>query len=306
MYSTKIDQIKKIFCDIQQEVFTPAESGTHHVVFLSKNYVIRFRENKPKLLKRESEFLKYLNNSLIIPRVLWMDEVDGTMAMVENRLPGEPLDSVWKKMNANQKESVINGMMEFITYMRNQLNNKVYSVATGEEYDSFSEYIIKDSKTKFSAIVKNKYARPLAEEIKNILYDSNKLNIFNNKQNTLVHGDLIMHNILVESGRITGIIDWELALWGDQDYDLARILYYEECAKVYEEDGIDVVQEREYMTRLKNTTATLFIKNQNIFNKKYDVFRAFFYLRALAWAATSDNPNKNVNELTKSWTKKKG
>lgn len=304
MYSKKIDQIKKEFGNIQREIFKPAESGTHHKVFLSKNYVIRFREDKSNILTREGEFLKSQKHPFI-PKVLWLGEVSGTIAMVENRLLGEPLDKAWKKMNVGIKKSIVSGMIEFITYMRSQSYARVYSVNTGKEYNSFREYIIRDSKTKFSAVEKNKHAYPLLEEIKNILSDQNKLNAFNDGRNTLVHGDLIMHNVLVESERITGVLDWELAFWGDSDYDLARILYYEECAKVYEEEGVDTIQERDYMTCLKNTIARSFIKNKDVFNKKYDIFRAFFYLRALSWAVASGSPEKNINELTQNWTKKR-
>ncbi len=303
MYSTRIDQIKKKFGDIQREVFDPAESGTHHKVFLSKHYVIRFRKDKPNLLMREGEFLKSRNHPLI-PKVLWMGGINGSSAMIENRLPGESLDKAWKKMNEDKKESAISGMIEFITYMRSQSHRRVYSVNTGKEYNSFREYIVQDSKTKFSAVGKNEHARPLLEKIKNVLSDPNKLNALNDGQNALVHGDLIMHNILVRGGRITGVLDWELALWGDPDYDLARMLYYEECAKVYEGEGVDTAQERDYMTCLKNAVVHSFMKNQNVFNKKYDILRAFFYVRALYWAATSDNPRKNIDELTQNWEKK--
>ena len=102
MHSAIVDQIKKEFGNIQQEVFTPAESGTHHKVFLSKNYVIRFREDASNILTREGEFLKRQNHP-VIPKVLWMGEISGMVAMVEHRLLGEPLDQAWKKMNIGRK-----------------------------------------------------------------------------------------------------------------------------------------------------------------------------------------------------------
>ncbi len=39
--------------------------------------------------------------------------------------------------------------------------------------------------------------------------------------------------------KLTGVLDWELALWGDSDYDLFRLFYYQECAKAYQEQGVD-------------------------------------------------------------------
>jgi hygromycin-B 4-O-kinase len=42
----------------------------------------------------------------------------------------------------------------------------------------------------------------------------------------LVHGDFGSNNVLVADGRITGLIDWSEAMWGDPLYDLANILFW--------------------------------------------------------------------------------
>ena len=42
----------------------------------------------------------------------------------------------------------------------------------------------------------------------------------------LVHGDFGSNNVLTEGGRITGVIDWSEALFGDPLYDVANILFW--------------------------------------------------------------------------------
>jgi len=42
----------------------------------------------------------------------------------------------------------------------------------------------------------------------------------------IVHGDLSPGNVLVEDGRISGIVDWDAAGCGDRAFDLAKVLYY--------------------------------------------------------------------------------
>jgi len=44
----------------------------------------------------------------------------------------------------------------------------------------------------------------------------------------LIHGDLGSFNLIAERGRIAGIIDWSLAMYGDHLYDIANFLFWNE------------------------------------------------------------------------------
>ncbi|OWJ64154.1 hypothetical protein BWR60_26215 [Inquilinus limosus] len=46
------------------------------------------------------------------------------------------------------------------------------------------------------------------------------------EERRLVHGDFGSNNVLAEGGRITGVIDWSEALFGDPLYDVANILFW--------------------------------------------------------------------------------
>ena len=43
----------------------------------------------------------------------------------------------------------------------------------------------------------------------------------------LVHGDLLNRNVLVADGRVTAVVDWGCAMYGDFLYDLAWLLYWQ-------------------------------------------------------------------------------
>ena len=302
MYSAKIAQIKSQFGDIANENFVLANNGTHHEVFLSNRYVIRFRKSRSDILRRESDFLKKLNHPLI-PKILWMGSVGDSTAMVENRLPGTPLNEKWNKMSNPQKEGLVNDMVEFMRYMRNQSGDEIYSVSTGNTYSSFLEYVEELSGEQLKALHGIDSSRKITNEIQAIIEDSNLKKLFDGQLGiSLVHGDLIMHNTLSENGRLTGILDWELALFGDPDYDLARLIYYEECARVYEEGGIDLPQETGYMAKLNKVVINSgLVENIDIFMKKAGFLRALFYLKALYWTLSSDNQEQNIEELIKNW-----
>jgi hygromycin-B 4-O-kinase len=44
----------------------------------------------------------------------------------------------------------------------------------------------------------------------------------------LIHGDLGSYNLIAEHQRITGIIDWSLAMYGDHLYDIANFMFWNE------------------------------------------------------------------------------
>ncbi|TAN58170.1 hypothetical protein EPN15_01900, partial [Patescibacteria group bacterium] len=120
-------------------------------------------------------------------------------------------------------------------------------------------------------------------------------------------GDLIVHNILTDGKNLTGVLDWELALFGDSDHDLFRLFYYQECAKAYQEQGNDEAFEADYMDKLiAEILKSNIIKNNKLFQKKYQFVRATFFLNALYWAVNSSAPKKNINELIMWWNKKRG
>ena len=53
----------------------------------------------------------------------------------------------------------------------------------------------------------------------------------------LVHGDFGSNNVLVEAGRITGLIDWSEAMIGDPLYDVANILFWRPWLDSVEQQG---------------------------------------------------------------------
>lgn len=300
-------KIKKQLPFLRKERFEAALSGTHHTVFFSKNYVIRLRYNKSESLLRESKFLKKLNY-LLIPKALYTGKVGTAIFMVENRLSGKGLDLVWKSLPESSKRSITEQIVEFMKYLRGQKRKYFYSVSTGKKYNYFLDYLTDSIDDKITAIKKYEKARKLLEVILAIIKNDRMKNLLQNKSKvTLVHGDLIIHNLLTDGKNLTGVLDWELALFGDPDYDLFRLFYYQECAKAYQEQGIDETFEADFMDRLiAIILKSNLIKNRRLFQEKYRFVRAIFYLNALYWAANSDNQEKNFNEIINLWNKKGG
>lgn len=306
-YLLRIKKIKKKFTIPIEENFTVAPSGTNYKVFLSDNYVIRFRDDNPKLLLREVNFLKQLNHQLI-PKVLWSGKIDELFFMVEDRLPGQTVDLIWKSLSLSNKKDIVKQVIQFLKYQRTITKDNIYSVKTGKKYKDFLDYLTDGIKQKITDIKKFKQADKILLDLSLIINNPEIKNLFTTKiKITLIHGDLIIHNLLTDNKNLTGVLDWELALFGDPDYDLFRLFYYQECAKAYQEQGVDETFEADYMSKLiTSILKSNLIGDRKLFKKKYQFVYAIFYLNALHWAVNSNNPQKNIYELIAQWGKKNG
>ena len=294
-YLPRIKKIKKQFSIPKEENFIAAPSGTNYKVFLSNNYVFRFRDDNPKLLLREVNFLKQFNHKLI-PKVLWFGEINQSSFMIENRLPGQTLDLIWKNLSASNKKNIIEQVVKFLQYQRTITKDNVYSVKTGKKYKRFLDYLTNGVKQKVVNIKKFQQTNKILKDLLSIIKKTEVKKLFFYREKiTLVHGDLIIHNLLTDGRNLTGILDWELALFGDPDYDLLRLFYYQECAKAYQEQGIDETFEADYMDKLiAAILKSNLIKDKKVFYKKYQFVRAIFFLNALYWAVNSDNSKKTL------------
>ena len=228
--------------------------------------------------------------------------------MIENRLPGQTLDLIWKNLSASNKKNIIEQVVKFLQYQRTITKDNVYSVKTGKKYKRFLDYLTNGVKQKVVNIKKFQQTNKILKDLLSIIKKTEVKKLFFYREKiTLVHGDLIIHNLLTDGRNLTGILDWELALFGDPDYDLLRLFYYQECAKAYQEQGIDETFEADYMDKLiAAILKSNLIKDKKVFYKKYQFVRAIFFLNALYWAVNSDNSKKNINELTVQWNKKRG
>lgn len=65
-YFNRLKKIKTLMTKFNKENFLPVSSGTRFKVFISDNYVVRFRDDEPELLRREANLLQKLNGNLFL------------------------------------------------------------------------------------------------------------------------------------------------------------------------------------------------------------------------------------------------
>ena len=295
----RITLLKEKLSFLKGEDFEPARSGTHYKVFLSDGYVLRFRDDDPELLFREVELLKELEHPLI-PKVLWSGKIGDSPVMVENRLPGANLDLVWKDLTDDHKDNVTGQIVCFLSYLRSQTRGHMYSVKTGKKYENFSDLLTDGKEEKIEKIKEFKVAREGLKKLLSVIDNRELIKLCSDpKEVTVVHGDLINHNLILEGNNLSGVIDWELALYGDPDLDLCRLFYYHECAQDYLEKGTDDSFEANFTDKLleKIKRSELIKDSSDTFKKKYEFIRAAFLFDALFRATKSKDSKKNTREI---------
>lgn len=64
------------------------------------------------------------------------------------------------------------------------------------------------------------------------------------EERALIHNDFQFENILAEGQRVTGVIDWANALYGDPLYDVARWIWWSAQPGWWYDDSCDLMQSR--------------------------------------------------------------
>jgi len=299
-----LKKISTIHPLLSRENFCRAKSGTVHEVYLSEKYAVRIRKNNPDILIRESYLLKSIKHSLI-PSVLYEGSINDIYFAVENRLPGVTIDSIWKDLAMPAKKAIISDIISFLKYLRSQKGRLINSVKTGRKYQNFYEYLTDDIDNISKRIYEHEDARDMLHQLLDIIKKDNSVSYFNDSEITLVHGDLVFHNLLTDGENLTGVLDWELSFYGDPDYDIFRLMNFKHSAKIYLDQGCDDDFEFDYLDQLLDNIfhSSVISTKENRFKEKYKIAMASYYLNALAWAVSSNNAQENVVDVASQWQK---
>ncbi|KAI1362411.1 kinase-like domain-containing protein [Xylaria arbuscula] len=131
-------------------------------------------------------------------------------------VPGERLDKVWCSMSAEEKSSIALQLRGIIDQIRALEPPPDLVGGCGRTnfrhlraYDfSESQYSFKDEAGFNEWLINDLFERTpmlIREALRSCMRTDHRI--------VLTHGDLAQHNILVQNGKITGLIDWEFAGW---------------------------------------------------------------------------------------------
>ena len=188
-----------------------AEPGKHPVVLkffltLSKTNIVDvdldLAENiTDRLLSLGYPVPKHIHSGVIADGLYW----------VQQELPGEPL---WKNPTVEQMQKILS----LLLLQKNQ------AVSEKQNYSLLIKDTVFGKRLGSSRSIRN-YSSEIRGFLDKLMLSVKDLEGLALPKSDIVHGDFSYHQVMIDDGKITGIIDWQEAGCGDWFVDLARLIY---------------------------------------------------------------------------------
>ena len=195
------------------------------------DYVLRFG-NEGESYEKDRIASKYSSNNLPIPTITETGTALGLYFAISERASGTMID----ELEQNEMDKMISTILE----MLNAIREANISATTGYghwdkneagQYSSWQKFLLAvgtdDPKSKIHGWRASLESSPQG----NKLFDqiTHKLKILAEKcyaGRHLIHTDLLHFNVLAENNKISAVIDWGNAMYGDFLYDLANFTFW--------------------------------------------------------------------------------
>ena len=205
----------------------PLKGGQVNQVYsIDDEFVLRIgsREDAFQRLIGEAELIQGLPREIPVPEIYAYGEMDGIIYQIQKFMPGEKLYRVWRDLLPGVQENIAAELATYLKILHGRTAQHFgYICAETPSYDSWSDYLEDRFKHTLEEIDAYRFqmvqdyvelARVYFEEGKHVLQDAVPV---------CVHGDLSFVNILVHSGRISALLDFEYAMQAPKDYELCVI-----------------------------------------------------------------------------------
>lgn len=141
-------------------------------------------------------------------------------------IEGQTLKSVWPKLDANEKRDIYLQQREILDTMRKAqwhgttigscnsgpvMDHRLYGFKNGDPCQN------EDDLNKFILDIHDMTPKHMRDTLMKHQRTDHRI--------VLSHGDLHPDNIMVKDGKITGLIDWELAGWCPEYWDYVKSCY---------------------------------------------------------------------------------
>lgn len=257
--------------------------------FLQGNrpFIIRFSNFQDDFLKDQIAY-DFNSNYLPVPRLISTGQALGGYYAISERVFGELLE----ELNAEKMHKIITAVFGMLSEgrMANLSSSSGYGSwdsSRNAPHKSWSEFLlaVKNDQPdgRISGWRESMINSPLGDSAFNAAFEQlEKLIKECPEDRNLVHSDLLHKNVFVKDSKITGIIDWGNATYGDFLYDLATFTFYSpwypamkdidwiaEVVRYYENKGVGLPKARERI-RCYELHIGLATQTHNAFMKRWD------------------------------------
>ncbi|KAM0666490.1 hypothetical protein MY8738_005680 [Beauveria namnaoensis] len=204
----------------------------------------------------EAEGLKVANEANIpSPRLHNVIRQPRQLEISMDYVPGQTLEELWPNMSADEKKSAATQLREIIEQMqaiepppnyigrcsgtgvRDTRARMTYDGPVCKDETEFNEYLISS----------------LFPPIPSVLKSSFRDHLRTGHRIVFTHGDLAPRNIMMQDGKISGIVDWEESGWYPEYWELIKFI--ERPAKADWKQYAEIIFPKQYPTELLAYTA---------------------------------------------------
>lgn len=191
-----------------------------------EDYVLRVNYFAEGFDKDDFCYRKFAKRNLPIPEVIGIYNFDGCFYCVSRRLKGRTLQDLPPK-ELPAIVAPVETVMRIISGadLRNTCKFGPFDSHGIGRYESWRDFLfsivdqrIYDRETARASVDMDK-VKPLLNQVAELIGNCPE-------DRHLVHGDFGSNNVLTDAHRITGVLDWSEALFGDPLYDVANILFW--------------------------------------------------------------------------------
>lgn len=199
--------------------FDRGEWGAYRIAEHDRNpVVLKFFTDLSitNIVDPDPELAKDITNRLFslgypVPKYIYSGRIGKGLYWVQQELFGSPL---WQNPTVEQIEKVLS----FLLLQKNQ------AVSEKQNYSLIVKDTVFGNRLGSLRTIQN-YSPEMNEFFNNLRLSVKELEGLSLPNSDVVHGDFSYHQVMVDDGKITGIIDWQEAGCGDWLVDLTRLIY---------------------------------------------------------------------------------
>lgn len=190
-----------------------------------KEYVVRVNPSVEGFKKDAYASKYFASNNIIIPSVVCITQIDDSHYLcISEKLQGKTLQDA----SAKELEVLVKKNHETLQYIQDidisQSNGYGPINSDGNApFSTWNAYLRSILPTEKDLEMVTQYIS--IESIQKIISVYESLLPFVSEERVLIHADYGANNVLTNGSTITGVIDWEEAMYGDSIYDMA-IAYF--------------------------------------------------------------------------------
>ncbi len=222
------------------------QEGKHSDAFSYINndeeYVVRFNITDEGFLKDKYAHENFSSSEILIPRILEIGEYSTNLFFcISEKVLGETVKEQYAKKDFSSLLIQFQ-TIEAIKMMEVDSDNEgfgIWSVGKQPEhsFDKYFNLICNGDISDWTVFESISYFDK--EFVQYLLTQIQKYSSYSTKERILVHGDFGGSNLIINNGKVSGIIDWANSFYGDRFWDVGRVVLFCPDRKVTTEAALN-------------------------------------------------------------------